>query len=108
MFVCNCTGINEKQLEKLIDEDGARTVGQVFKAHGKRAQCGQCAAEIRDIIKDGPKAGKTAVDGLAKWREARMSSRKPSNTNAPPKHAPRSATPETRHDEPPISRRAAL
>ncbi|MBV6634045.1 MAG: (2Fe-2S)-binding protein [Alphaproteobacteria bacterium] len=72
MFVCNCTGIGEKKLESLIDDEGAETVGQVFKAHGQRAQCGKCAADIRDILRDGPKSGATARESINEWRRRRL------------------------------------
>ena len=79
MYVCNCTGIGEKKLEKIIDEDGARTTGQVFKTHGQSAQCGQCASDIRDILTDGPKSGATAKEAIEKWKRRKLGIDRASN-----------------------------
>ncbi len=49
MYVCVCNGIREKQVRKAVNE-GASTVGRVFKAHGCKADCAQCVNCMRDVI----------------------------------------------------------
>ncbi|MEO0393312.1 MAG: (2Fe-2S)-binding protein [Pseudomonadota bacterium] len=72
MYVCNCAGIGEGKLEKLIDDEGARTVGEVYKKHGQKPGCGKCAAEIRDILAEGPKSGATAKESIARWKRRKL------------------------------------
>jgi bacterioferritin-associated ferredoxin len=82
MYVCNCTAISESKLKEILD-DGAKTVGQVFKAHGKRAQCGKCASEIRDAIRDGLPEEGLAASRLNKWRERRAPDVRKDRSNPP-------------------------
>lgn len=49
MYVCVCNGIREKQVIKAVNE-GASTVGRVFKAHGCKPECAQCVNCMRDMI----------------------------------------------------------
>tara|TARA_Y100000588_G_C13768774_1_gene717255 strand:- start:138 stop:443 length:306 start_codon:yes stop_codon:yes gene_type:complete len=100
MYVCNCTGIGEKRLEEIIDDEGARTVGQVFKTHGQKPQCGQCTCEIRDILEDGTKSGKPTKEGLAEWRKRKM------NGGPRCKSKDKGAANDKTGDEPPRLRRA--
>ena len=72
MYVCNCTAIGEKKLASIIDDEGARTVGQVFKCHGQKPGCGKCASDIRDILNDGPKSGASAKESIARWKRRKI------------------------------------
>ncbi|MDV7340245.1 (2Fe-2S)-binding protein [Terasakiella sp. A23] len=49
MYVCVCNGIREKQVRKAVN-DGAATVGRVFKAHGCKPECAQCVNCMRNVI----------------------------------------------------------
>lgn len=72
MYVCNCTAIGEKRLAAIIDEEGARTAGQVFKCHGQKPGCGKCASDIRDILASGPKSGSSAKDSIERWKRRKI------------------------------------
>ena len=88
MYVCRCTGIGEKRLEELIDDEGARSVRDVFRGHGARPQCGSCAVEIQQILKDRGDPDVTTADAIAKWKRPILSS------------GPQAPKPETPKDDP--------
>lgn len=50
MYVCNCNGLNERQVKAAI-EAGARNWMEVHLYHGSRPQCGKCGMEISDRLK---------------------------------------------------------
>lgn len=49
MYVCICNAINCRTVRRLVDE-GAGTVGAVFKAQGCAVRCGRCVSSMRDMI----------------------------------------------------------
>jgi bacterioferritin-associated ferredoxin len=49
MYVCICNALNTRTVTQAID-DGARTVGQVYKACGAVPQCGKCKCTIREML----------------------------------------------------------
>jgi len=51
MYVCVCNGIKDSQVRSAA-QNGAGTVGQVFKAHGCKPDCAQCVGCIRDVLED--------------------------------------------------------
>lgn len=54
MYVCICNAINCRTVRSLVD-DGASTVGAVFRAKGCTVRCGRCVSTMRDMI-DGHRA----------------------------------------------------
>lgn len=51
MYVCICNALNSRAVNQAID-DGAETVGQVYKACGASPQCGKCKFMIREMLDD--------------------------------------------------------
>lgn len=51
MYVCICNGIREKQVREAVN-DGARTVGKVFKSQGCKADCAKCTNCIKNVIQE--------------------------------------------------------
>ena len=49
MYVCICNALNTRTVTQAID-DGAATVGQVYKACGAVPQCGKCKCTIREML----------------------------------------------------------
>lgn len=49
MFVCICRAINEKKINRTID-NGAVTAKQVYCALGVKPKCGKCRADIQEMI----------------------------------------------------------
>ena len=52
MYVCICNALNEDTVRKACIESGARSVREVYLAHGCQAQCGKCSADMRQLITD--------------------------------------------------------
>lgn len=51
MYVCVCNAITCRTVRKTVEE-GAASVGGVFKAAGKKPQCGRCFPMVRSMIAD--------------------------------------------------------
>ncbi|EGF91144.1 BFD-like 2Fe-2S binding domain protein [Asticcacaulis biprosthecium C19] len=51
MYVCNCNGIRERDVNAAISS-GASTPKQVFDHAGCRPQCARCVCEMREMIDD--------------------------------------------------------
>jgi|GEM_PF-251536 len=49
MYVCVCNALNTRTICRAID-DGAATLGQVYKACGAVPQCGKCKDMIREML----------------------------------------------------------
>jgi bacterioferritin-associated ferredoxin len=49
MYVCVCNALNTRTVTEAID-DGAETVGQVYRACGAVPQCGKCKDLIREML----------------------------------------------------------
>ena len=49
MYVCVCNAISDRRVRAVID-DGAATVGQVYRACGSQPQCGRCRTTICDML----------------------------------------------------------
>ena len=50
MFICICTGLDEKKLKELCQE-GTDTLSKVMKSCGAGGDCGTCAFKINRLIK---------------------------------------------------------
>ena len=50
MIICSCTQLTEGEVQAAI-ENGAKTYGDVFRACGKRPQCGGCQLTINLMLK---------------------------------------------------------
>tara|TARA_R110002110_G_scaffold23494_15_gene89507 strand:+ start:2662 stop:2901 length:240 start_codon:yes stop_codon:yes gene_type:complete len=46
MYICNCNGLNERDVDEAICA-GVERCSQVYAFHGCRAECGKCLPEIR-------------------------------------------------------------
>jgi bacterioferritin-associated ferredoxin len=49
MLVCNCRGINEKQV-KVAVRAGATDWAEVHSHYGTEPSCGKCSCEIQEVI----------------------------------------------------------
>lgn len=63
MYICICNGIKDSQV-RTAAQDGAGTVGQVFRAHGCKPDCAQCVGCMRDILEEElvPEVGMMAAE----------------------------------------------
>lgn len=50
MYVCICNALRDKELEAASAD--ARNVADVFRACGRRPQCGKCVHDVAAIIED--------------------------------------------------------
>ncbi|MFX4220280.1 MAG: (2Fe-2S)-binding protein [Thalassobaculum sp.] len=60
MYVCICNAVNTGAVTKAMD-DGATTVGQVYKACGVVPQCGKCKYTIREMLDERAQAQMSAT-----------------------------------------------
>ena len=49
MYICNCNGLNERDVDAAIRAGACRN-GDVHSFHGCRPECAKCLPEIRDRI----------------------------------------------------------
>ncbi len=49
MYVCNCNGIREREVQGAIDS-GARRPADVFRHCGTEPQCAKCVCDMRRMI----------------------------------------------------------
>jgi bacterioferritin-associated ferredoxin len=49
MYVCNCNGIREHQVLKVV-EGGARRPCDIFQQHNCKVKCGRCVEEMRAFL----------------------------------------------------------
>ncbi|MBN34818.1 MAG: ferredoxin [Rhodospirillaceae bacterium] len=49
MYICNCNGINQRQVQAAL-EAGAARYKEVLAYHGCMPQCGKCQAEIEEAL----------------------------------------------------------
>lgn len=61
MYVCNCNGIRERDVDAAI-ADGAAHPAEVFHRHGCRAHCGRCVCEMQDRIQSSRNAFAIAAE----------------------------------------------
>jgi bacterioferritin-associated ferredoxin len=55
MYLCNCNGLSEKEINEIADS-GVAAVGSLFRCLDCRPQCGKCVPEIRTILGSAAKA----------------------------------------------------
>ena len=51
MYVCICNALRDREL-KAAAEAGGRNVADVFKACGRRPQCGKCLPDVAQMIEN--------------------------------------------------------
>lgn len=51
MVVCLCKGVSDRQIQQLVDA-GARSLRDVRETTGLGTQCGKCACEARQLVRD--------------------------------------------------------
>ncbi len=49
MLVCNCRGVTDGQIRKLVRE-GATSTGQIVRATGAGRGCGGCRTAVRNVV----------------------------------------------------------
>lgn len=49
MYVCLCNGFTDRCVDRAI-ENGAKTLGQVYKQIGAAPDCGRCGSAIRERL----------------------------------------------------------
>ncbi|MFK7895968.1 MAG: bacterioferritin-associated ferredoxin [Myxococcota bacterium] len=49
MLVCNCRGVTDGQIRKLVRE-GASSTGQIVRATGAGRGCGGCRSAVRKVV----------------------------------------------------------
>ncbi len=64
MYVCICHAVTDRDIRSCIG-DGASSMRDLRKCLGVATQCGKCACDVREILKE-EKSGSTFMDaGLA-------------------------------------------
>ncbi|HET8708581.1 MAG TPA: bacterioferritin-associated ferredoxin, partial [Pseudomonadales bacterium] len=56
MYVCLCKGVTDKQILRAIEE-GADSMRQLNRCLGVASQCGKCARQAKDILRDATRSG---------------------------------------------------
>lgn len=51
MYVCVCHAVTDKQIEYAVHQGSVKTVRDLQQQYGVGTQCGRCACEARDIIR---------------------------------------------------------
>lgn len=51
MIVCVCKRVSDRQIRQLVDE-GANSLRDIRKATGLGTQCGKCACEARQMVRE--------------------------------------------------------
>ena len=51
MYVCVCKAVTERQIHEAV-KDGARTLNDLRRVLGVASECGQCAAYVRQCLKE--------------------------------------------------------
>jgi bacterioferritin-associated ferredoxin len=51
MYLCICNALNESRVRAAVHENGASTLGQVYRCCGVRPGCGRCGEAIRDFVR---------------------------------------------------------
>ena len=61
MYVCICNALKDKELAKAVNSE-VRSVADVFKACGRRPQCGKCLSDVAKLIEDSREAPAIAAE----------------------------------------------
>ncbi|MFY7959392.1 MAG: (2Fe-2S)-binding protein [Elsteraceae bacterium] len=51
MYVCVCRAISDRQVAAAARQ-GVHTVGELFRHHGCRPQCGSCVEALKRLLSD--------------------------------------------------------
>lgn len=51
MYVCLCNALTDRQVKQAVATGEAETMAGVYAACGCRAQCGQCAKTLLDLLR---------------------------------------------------------
>jgi len=51
MYICVCKGITDNDIREAVN-GGAESMREVRNQLGVSSQCGKCACEVRDIVKN--------------------------------------------------------
>ena len=51
MYVCLCNALTDRQVKQAAATAGVRTTASIYAACGCRAQCGQCARALLDLLR---------------------------------------------------------
>lgn len=52
MYVCICEAVTEKEILRQVREEGVKTVRSLGRATGACRQCGKCAADAKNLIRN--------------------------------------------------------
>jgi bacterioferritin-associated ferredoxin len=51
MYLCICNALNETRVRAAVKENGASTLGDVYRSCGVKPGCGRCGEAIRDYVR---------------------------------------------------------
>lgn len=60
MYICLCNGLTDRAIRSAA-QASERSVSEVYRALGCAPQCGKCAPDIRDMLRDGRPGGTAAA-----------------------------------------------
>lgn len=52
MYVCICEAVTEKEIVRQVREEGIKTVRSLGRATGACRQCGKCATDAKNLIRN--------------------------------------------------------
>jgi bacterioferritin-associated ferredoxin len=61
MYVCNCNGIRERDVQAAIEAGASKPV-EVFRHCQSSAQCAKCVCDMRRLIRDSTEALSIAAE----------------------------------------------
>jgi bacterioferritin-associated ferredoxin len=50
MYVCICNAVSDRDVARVIRDDGAQSVAQVYRALDVKPCCGRCGTHIKGMI----------------------------------------------------------
>ncbi|MBS0639092.1 MAG: (2Fe-2S)-binding protein [Acetobacteraceae bacterium] len=51
MYVCLCNALTDRQVKQVVASAAATTTASIYAACGCRAQCGQCAKALLNLLR---------------------------------------------------------
>ena len=52
MYVCICEAVTDQEIIRQVREEGVKTVRSLGRATGACRQCGKCATDARNLIRN--------------------------------------------------------
>jgi bacterioferritin-associated ferredoxin len=52
LYICLCNALTDRKLKQAATATGSTRPGEIYAACGCRAQCGQCARAVLQLLRD--------------------------------------------------------